>query len=186
MNTPSHFLMTAALAKALPRVPIQRSAFFWGAIAPDLPLWLLTLGGMIYYRWFLGWSAADTFRLMFDQLYFHHPLWLASHNVLHAPFVLGAGLAWVWPKRRHIGSNHRWLFWFFLACLLHSVVDVFTHADDGPLVFFPLDWQTRFRSPVSYWDSRYFGHVFQWFELALDLACLIYLVYGRLYRLIRR
>ena len=185
MNTPSHFLMTAALEKALPRIPIVRGAFLLGSIAPDLPLWMLSIGGIAYYHWILGWSFSDTFRLMFDQLYFNHPFWIASHNLLHAPLVLLAGIALIWRDRRNIGSLSRWCFWFFLACLLHSVIDILTHVDDGPLLFFPFDWSTRFHSPVSYWDDRYYGREFQQFELFLNFSLILYLVTPLIYRCLR-
>lgn len=186
MNTPSHFLMTAALEKALPRIPIVKTAFLLGSVAPDIPLWLLSIGGLVYYHWILGWSEADTFRLMFDQLYFHHPLWVISHNFLHAPIVLLAGLGIVWRSRRNIQSRSRWLFWFLLACLLHTSVDIVTHRDDGPLLFFPFDWTTRFISPVSYWDERYYGQEFQIFELSLNLFFLLYLLSPLIQRWLRR
>jgi membrane-bound metal-dependent hydrolase YbcI (DUF457 family) len=186
MNTPSHFIMTAALDKALPRVPIVRGAVLIGSVAPDLPLWMLSIGGLIYYQYILGWSSAETFRMMFDELYFKHPVWIALHNTLHSPVVLLTGLAVVWRKRRNIGSWQRWWFWFFLACLLHSIVDILTHADDGPLLLFPLNWSIRFNSPVSYWDSRYYGDRFQQFEFILDAILLIYLLKDRVSRLIHK
>jgi membrane-bound metal-dependent hydrolase YbcI (DUF457 family) len=186
MRTPSHFLMTAALDKALPRVPIVKGAFLLGSVAPDLPLWTLSIGGIIYYHWFLGWTFSDTFRLLFDDLFFQNPLWIASHNFLHAPLVLLTGIGFVWRSRRNIGSVSRWLFWFFLACLLHSIVDMFTHVDDGPLLFFPLDWSTRFQSSVSYWDDRYYGREFQRFEMTLNLVLVTYLVSPFLYRWLKR
>lgn len=176
MNTPSHFLMTATLEKLLPRVPIQRQAFLIGSVAPDLPLWLLSLGGVVYYHLILGWSLAKSFSLMFDHLYFSNPFWIACHNLLHAPLLLLSGIALVWKKRRNIGSIYRWLFWFLLACLFHSLIDIFTHADDGPLLFFPLNWSVRFYSPISYWDPRYYGQEFSRFELALDSVLLLYLL----------
>ncbi|NJL87183.1 MAG: hypothetical protein HC886_16360 [Leptolyngbyaceae cyanobacterium SM1_1_3] len=175
MNTPSHFLMTAALEQAKPRIPIAKSAFLLGSVAPDLPLWLLSIGGMIYYRYFLGWSSSDAFRYMFDELFFHHPLWIIGHNFLHAPLVLLAGIALVWRSRRNIDSRSRWLFWFLVACLLHCGVDILTHVNDGPLIFFPLDWQTRFHSAVSYWDDRYHAQQFQIFEQTANLIFLLYL-----------
>lgn len=176
MNTPSHFLITAALDRGLPRIPIVKSAFLLGSVAPDLPLWLLSLGGAVYYHLILGWSAAETADLMFTELYFHHPFWIISHNLLHAPLVLIVGMALVWQKRRNIGSRSRWLYWFLLACLLHSIVDILTHADDGPLLFFPFNWSFRFHSPVSYWDPRYHGRTFAQFERILDGILLIYLL----------
>ena len=54
----------------------------------------------------------------------------------------------------------RWgpaLFWFAAACMLHTLIDIPLHYDDGPLVFYPLNWQARFYSPVSYWDPRRYG-----------------------------
>ncbi|MBD1855313.1 MULTISPECIES: hypothetical protein [Leptolyngbya] len=72
MNTPSHFLMTAAIDKALPQVPIHQKAFLLGAVAPDLPLWILSAGGIVYYHFVLGWSMTATFRRMFVELYFHN------------------------------------------------------------------------------------------------------------------
>lgn len=176
MKTPSHFLITAAIDQVLPRVPIHRAAFLWGAIAPDIPLWGLSLGGIVYYHFWLGWSLVDTFHLMFDQLYFHNPFWLALHNALHAPLVLLGGSVLVWKKRRNISSIHRWVFWFLIACAFHSLIDILTHVDDGPLLFFPLNWSLRFHSPVSYWDPRYYGKEFQVFELILDGICLVYLM----------
>ncbi|NEQ33717.1 MAG: hypothetical protein F6K04_22420 [Leptolyngbya sp. SIO4C5] len=185
MNTPSHFLMTAALEKGNPRVPIVKSAFLLGSVAPDLPLWLLSIGGMIYYRYILGWSAGDAFRYMFDELFFNHPLWIVAHNLLHSPLVLLIGLAIVWRSRRRINSRSRWLFWFLLACLLHSGVDILTHVDDGPLLLFPLDWQTRFQSAVSYWDDRYYAQQFQIFEQTANLIFLLYLVTPSCFRIWR-
>jgi membrane-bound metal-dependent hydrolase YbcI (DUF457 family) len=186
MNTYSHFLMTAALDEAFPRVPIIKQAFLLGSIAPDLPLWVLSIGGATYYHGVLGWSIVDTSSWMFDQLYFHHPVWIIAHNVLHAPIVLLLGLGLVWRSRQDIGSLSRWLFWFFLACLLHSLVDIFTHVNDGPLILFPFDWRTRFQSIVSYWDNRYYGQEFQQFEHAVDVTLLIYLLSPRIYRYLRR
>lgn len=186
MNTPSHFLMTAALEKALPRVPIAKSAFLLGSVAPDVALWLLSLGGMIYARLILGWSAGEAATWMFDDLYFHNPFWIAAHNFLHAPLVLLTGLVIVWRKRRNIGSRSHWWFWFLIACSFHSIVDILTHADDGPLLLFPLDWTTRFNSPISYWDDRFYGREFQRFELGLDLLLLLYLSTPRICRFFNR
>lgn len=186
MNTPSHFLLTAGLDKLLVRVPIVKNAFLLGSVAPDLPLWLLSIGGILYYRVFLGWSAAETAALMFDKLYFQNPFWIAAHNFLHAPLILLLGLALIWSRRRNIGSRSRWLFWFLLSCLGHSIIDILTHVDDGPLLFFPLDWSTRFYSPVSYWDDRYYGREFQQFEIGLDLLLIIYLISPRMTRCLKR
>jgi len=187
MQTPSHFLMTAALAKALPKVPIVKSAFLWGSVAPDLALRGLSIGGVIYYHFMLGWSMEQTSTLMFEHLYFHHPVWIISHNLLYAPILLLLGLGWAWHSHHGAGSQaSRWFLWFFLACLMHSIVDILTHVDDGSLVFFPFNWMTRFRSVVSYYDNRYYGREFSLFERSLNLFFLIYLLYSPAYRYLRK
>lgn len=182
MNTPSHFLMTAALEKACPRLQIAKGAFLLGAVAPDLPLWIISLISMLYYHLILGWKTSEAFRFIFRELYFHNPIWIISHNFLHAPVLLLIGFTWVWSTRRHPDFPSRWLLWFLLACLLHTLVDIFTHANDGPLIFFPLEWTIRFQSPVSYWDPRHYGQEFGLFELALDSGLLIYLYSHRAVR----
>ena len=166
VNTPSHFLIGAAIAK-FSRHPVVTSAFLLGSIAPDIPLYLLSIGGFFHYT-SRGMSAADTFRYMFDTLFFTDPVWIALHNLLHSPLVLVVAIALLWSSRNRIGSWARWSFYFFLACLLHTALDIPTHVHDGPLLFFPINWSLRFRSSVSYWDPDYFGREFTYFELALD------------------
>lgn len=186
MNTLSHFLMTAALDKSLPRVPIVKSAFLLGSIAPDIPLWILSISSISYYHFIQGWSVREAFKVVFGQLYFHNPFWIASHNFLHSPLLLVLLLSLLWRWRRNIGSLSRWFFWFLFACLLHSVVDIFTHASDGPLLFFPLEWTIRFNSPISYWEPQYYGREFGVFEKVLDVALLFYLFSSRIFRYMRR
>lgn len=182
MNTPSHFLITAALEKALPRLQMVKGAILWGAVAPDLPLWVISLISILYYHLILGWETSEAFRFVFAELYFQNQFWIVSHNLLHAPVLLMLGLTFVWYKRHRLDLRNnlrdRWLLWFLLACLLHTLIDIFTHANDGPLIFFPLEWTIRFQSPVSYWDSRHYGRAFRLFEQALDGALLVYL-YGQ-------
>ncbi|MEM8714252.1 MAG: metal-dependent hydrolase [Cyanobacteria bacterium P01_A01_bin.3] len=173
MNTPSHFLIGAATTK-FSRHPVVTSAFLLGSIAPDLPLYLLSIGGYFYYTK-RGMSAAETFRYMFDDLFFTDPVWIALHNALHSPLVLAVAIALLWTSRDRIGSLARWSFYFFLACLLHTALDIPTHVHDGPLLLFPLNWSIRFRSSISYWDPNYFGREFTYFELALDALLLLVL-----------
>ena len=68
---------------------------------------------------------------------------------------------------------------FAASGLLHQACDFPVHADDPHRHFWPLsDW--RFHSPVSYWDPRHYGHLFQPFEFALTLGLLAFL--ARRYR----
>jgi hypothetical protein len=178
--------MTAALRKRYRRAPIPTFALLLGSVAPDIPLFLLSIGSAFYYRFIVGLSPERTFRHMYDTMYFENPGWIAGHNLLHAPVLLLTAMAVLWPHRRTPRGPGRPLFWFLVACLFHSAVDIVTHVDDGPLLFFPFDWTTRFHSAVSYWDRRYYGAQFATFELALDLALLVYLLGGRTVRWLHR
>lgn len=182
MNTPSHFILAAAARKAMPKVRMPAGAVLIGSIAPDIPLYVLCFGALIYFRVGLDWSTTDAMRHMFDTLFFENAGWIACHNVLHSPFVLVLGLIGARMLRNRRPRLSRWLNWFLISCLFHTAVDVFTHYDDGPLLLWPLDWTGRFYSPISYWDSSHFGRQFALFELILDVALIGYLVLPRLRR----
>ncbi len=182
MNTPTHFLMTAVLRKALPQWEMTSSAVLLGSVAPDIPLYGLSLGGLFYFHRILGWSLADAAKHIFDTLYFEDPIWIGLHNFLHSPLSLLILLGVSQVVRLRSPQWGTWMRWFVLACMLHSVVDIFTHHDDGPLLFWPLNWQMRFQSPVSYWDHRHFGSEVARLELTLVIVLLCYLVGPWLYQ----
>jgi hypothetical protein len=200
MQTYSHFIITAfidrklrtatasnaagasGLAAATRRWPPLRSgAFLLGSIAPDLPLIALTLVcmGMDFFagnRWDSSGAADVSYTgYLFDTLFFHNPWVKLAHNLFHAPLLLaiyaGTGV-WAWRRKRRWGAA---LFWFALACAIHTAIDIPVHYDDGPLIFFPLNWHFRFAGPISYWDAARGGAQFTLFEHALMLAALIYL-----------
>lgn len=173
MNTPSHLIITAAIQKRMRGGSILKSAVLWGSVAPDIPLYLLTLGSWIHLCWIRGWEPGLAFRYMFEIQFFRDPVWIVSHNVLHSPTVLGLGLGLIWRLRHRIPKVAAWLFWFLMACLLHTLIDIPVHVDDGPLLFFPFEWTIRFRSAISYWDPRYYGVQFAIVELGLNLILVI-------------
>lgn len=185
MQTPSHLIMTAALRKRFSAAPIPTSGFLLGAVAPDIALVLLSIGGGLYYRYAVGLSARATFRHIYDTMYFKDPIWISLHNMLHSPLLLLVGLLALWRFRWSRGTWRQWSFWFLVACMFHSLVDVLTHYDDGPLLFFPLNWTIRFASPVSYWDRRHYGEEFALFELTLNTLLLGYLVLPVIWRGLR-
>lgn len=188
MNTPSHLIINAALRRwQRGRVSIPRGAFLLGAVLPDVPLLLLSVGTFVYHRFVLG--AQDMRAVMreaFDDRYFNDPLWIAGHNLLHSPTLLLLGVLLLWRFRQRAAGRGRWLLWFVLGCLAHTALDIPTHVDDGPVLFFPFDWHTRFHSPVSYWDPRHYGRQFALFELALDALLLGYLLLPALWRRLAR
>lgn len=138
-----------------------RRAVLWGGLAPDVGLTVLTIGAAGWYPLTQGLSLQETFRHVYDDMFFRDPVWMAAHNVLHAPLVLLVLLVLGVRLRASEGTGRgrlgRWLVAFAVGALLHSAVDVVTHHDDGPLLLFPLDWSYRFTSPVSYWDPAHGG-----------------------------
>lgn len=180
MQTYSHFLMTAVLNEGLKvrGVTVQPKALLLGSFMPDVPLFLLTLGYFAYRAWFDPRLPGEhIFGARYDNLYFHNPFWITGHNLFHAPVLVGLMLVVGYT----VGLRHqkKWaaaLFWFAVACGFHSTVDILTHYDDGPLLFFPFNWRYRFPAPVSYWDPERGGKNFARFELLLNLALAGYLV----------
>lgn len=179
MRTYTHFFLTAVLYKRGAQGEQTRPgpSFLAGSILPDLPLALLTGGFLLWGRTQCGgdWSYCGA---EYDRLFFHNPGWILAYNLFHAPLLLLAyGLLGWWGWRREAAWG-RPLFWLALGSGLHTLVDIPTHATDGPLLFFPFDWQTRFHSPISYWDPKYGGRIVRRVESVLVLASLLYLLPG--------
>lgn len=172
MNTPTHIVIAASVARAVPAVPMS-SAFLLGSVAPDLPLYALSLAGGFYFTRVKKMPAKDAADLMFNDLFFKNRVWIIVHNLLHSPLLLILGIV----SLGFIVKNAvaAWFFWFLLSCLLHTAIDIPTHHNDGPLLLFPLNWQLRFRSPISYWDKQKGAARFIYFEVALVIVLLIYL-----------
>jgi len=183
VHTYSHLLWTVAGGRWIAaRTRGRTAALLAGSVAPDLPLLVLTL---------MFWSARPDvgpgtdvlFGAAYDTLFFHHPVWVVSHNVLHAPLVLAslAGIGWA---ARRAGKN--WgagLVWFAVGCAAHSALDIAVHRDDGPLLLFPFDWETRFTSPVSYWQAEYHARWVAGIEHTVDVMVLTWLGVGLVRRI---
>lgn len=179
MQTYSHFLITAVGQERLKRrgLAVSTAAVLIGSVLPDLPFTLLTLTLMAYYTWFapLPVSGQSVMEYLHLDLYFNDPLWIASHNFFHAPLNLLALGALGWGAMRRQRPWGAVLFWFAIGAGLHSVIDIFTHHNDGPLLLFPFNWQLRFPSPISYWHPAHYGLIFAPLEHLLDAVLLVYL-----------
>jgi hypothetical protein len=201
MQTYSHYILTALLNRklkertttegqtvglqmgglALP--PLQTPALMVGSVAPDLSLILLTIvfiiSDQLAGRSFGPASGAESSNVeyLFDYLFFHNQWVMTLHNLFHGPvmiiFYLATGY-WGWRRGRRWGAA---LFWFALACTLHTLIDIPLHTDDGPLLLFPLNFAVRYRSPISYWDPAYYGNLWAPFEHLLIFGVLIYLIW---------
>lgn len=182
MNTiPTHLVINAAIEKWFgAKYKIARSAFLWGAVTPDIPLGLLTLGYFIYNRLINQQPVAGLKPGAFTELYFNNPFWIASHNFLHSPTALVFYALLLWRFVDKLGTRGHWGLSFVFGCLVHSIIDILTHFDDGPVLFFPFEWYIRFHSPISYWDKAHYAGVFIYFEVGLNILLLSYLFLPRL------
>lgn len=160
-------------------VPVSTRALLLGSVLPDLALFALTAWFIVYYRFMApqGLSNDSVFGTLYDELFFHDPIWIVGHNFFHAPLILVALATAGYMGARH-GQRWGWpLVWLMVGCGLHTVIDIFTHHNDGPLLLFPFDWQMRFSAPVSYWDVRYGARIVAPLEHAMDVAIIAYLVW---------
>ncbi len=194
MQTYSHLFIAAILRKPLSRrfhlqtnkgVPEFRgSAFLFGAVLPDLPLIITTLVCMVIDK-LNGLSVPDpdtvingsvTMRL-FRDWYFNNPWVIAEHNLFHSPtsLIIMLGITW-WLYSKGKQRYTPWCFWLLISCALHTSCDILVHHDDGPLLFFPFNWDIRYFSPLSYWDPSYYGKQFVIFEHLLDLILIAILL----------
>ena len=156
MNTPTHLVVNWSLARASGQ-DYPLSAVLLGSVAPDIPLYLLSIGGGAYYTWVKGMPASDAANKIWGELYFNDPWWISLHNLLHSPLMLAALLGTLWLALGRADFLGSWWTWFLLSCLAHTLVDIPVHHNDGPLLLWPLNWSLRFNSPVSYWHPGYYG-----------------------------
>ena len=204
MQTYSHFILTAVLRQPvkartdrLPhRWPVMRTgAILLGSIIPDLPLTLVAIFTIARDQWIGAFDQLDfdsfepgmpippewldislTLRL-FEVWFFENPWMITFHNLFHSPLLVAIyiGVAyglWQWKV-----NGAGWFFWLSCAAMLHTLIDIPLHTTDGPLLLFPLNWTWRFQSPISYWDPRYYGTEWSYFEHTLDAVLLIILVW---------
>jgi hypothetical protein len=179
MQTFSHLLMTAFIGDRLQKREIavhSRSALL-GSLAPDASLYVLTFGYWGYRALFDPIQPGEgPFGPRYDALFFGDPFWIISHNLFHAPLVIIFLAVLGYQAMRRQRSWGGPLFWFALACGLHSFIDILTHHNDGPLLLFPFNWSYRWVSPVSYWDPAHYGTIFAPLELLFNLAIIGYLL----------
>ncbi|MCP4005331.1 MAG: hypothetical protein GY725_14155 [bacterium] len=140
MNTPAHLILgLAALGKGPRRE--WNLAIAAGSLVPDVAMF----GFFFWQSFVLQHPQAQ----IWETEYFRGDwqLFFDLFNSIPAA-ALGAILAWWkgWERTRV----------FFLAVILHCLVDLGLHHDDGHRHFLPFS-EFRFSSPVSYWDPAYNG-----------------------------
>ena len=162
---------------------LNSRASLLGSIMPDLPLIVISAVFIVWDMLEGNFRNADNIEAvshtayLFDELFFNDWRLKVAHNFFHAPLmaILFTAVGYFgWKRDKAWGA---WLFWFGAACMLHSMIDITVHHDDGPLLLFPFDLNLRFESPVSYWDQKYYGREFAIFEHSLFLVMLGYLAW---------
>ncbi len=147
MNTPTHIALAVNLFGNSKR-PKQTKWIIWGALMPDLPMFLL-----------LGFDLARQIPMqeIWDSRYFQD-YWQTPLNFTNSIFIyLFILLIAYWRKSPNF-------MLFAAAALLHILCDLPFHREDGHAHFWPLtDW--KFISPVSYWDPNHFGRIFSTIEM---------------------
>lgn len=168
MNTPAHLLLSAALwarpTRGGPRPPGAQAringAALAGSLIPDASLYLMVL-------WELRVNGRTPAQVFGED--YRDPFWTAVFSVDNsiplwlALTALGAALGWR-PLAALAGS-----------ALLHCVIDLGLHNDDGRPHFQPFTgWILE--SPVSYWDPAHWGWLVGPLEFAMcaGLAALLW------------
>ena len=126
----------------------QTIAVTLGALAPDLTMLAFYLAMKI--------SGVPEFEI-WDVRYFE-PVWQHSFDIANSipVYALLALAAW------RLGSRSSLLF--CVAALVHCVLDLLVHHDDGHRHFYPFT-DFRFQSPVSYWDPAHYGRLVGFVEI---------------------
>ncbi|MEM7530843.1 MAG: metal-dependent hydrolase [Chloroflexota bacterium] len=193
MQTYSHFIITSVLRRPLKQwswgqknlPPLRVGGLLLGSIMPDF---LLTINSIAFIAYDLARginidpgnpNPESLTTKLFDDWFFNNPWVIAEQQVLHSPLLVLIYMLvgyWLWKSQRSDGWG-AWIFWFASACMLHTLIDIPIHYDDGPLLLFPFNWDLRFMSPVSYWDPERYGIPFIIFEHTLDLVLIGFIVY---------
>lgn len=170
MITSTHIVTNALVAlkeKGGASQVLDSSAARWfvaGGLAPDFGLYALTAGAAVFFPLTRGMTVQESMHYAFSDLFFNDKGWVAIHNSLHSPVVLGALAAFGKLARK------KSLVAFAKGCALHTAMDIPVHHNDGPLLFFPLDWKTRFDSPVSYYDKDHYGGIVAPIDFAITIV----------------
>lgn len=165
MFTQTHLLIGAAIFARPGRTTVALAGLM-GALVPDTDVWTMFMverqqgaSGceVFHYRyWEQPWT---TLQMLLNSI----PLYLA----LIALGLTGLILPAVWPRRIALI-----VIVFASSALLHVGIDFLLHHDDARAQWMPFtNW--IFRSPVSYWEPRYYGRVFMVLEIGLGLTLAI-------------
>jgi len=157
MKSPSHALIGLACGKMIGLDRKMTRYVIAGATAPDVPLalvWSWVAAGVTLRS---GSINQTEIQQAFDPIYFGFGWTSALHNVLHSPLSL-LGLLLLAQAARAFSPDLASRLWVFLmGAATHSLVDIATHIQDGPLVLWPINYSLRLEGFVSHWDPMHGG-----------------------------
>lgn len=184
MNTQTHVIMGALLmGRPVPRLAWAGAA---GGMLPDIPMYVAIAGSR---------AQGHSLGTIFDEFYWRESWQIANaigHNIplwaglsVIAAIAMGrlggsvTSLAGRLASAYRKATNTALLFAISFSALIHSLIDLAVHRNDGHMHFWPFS-QWRFESPVSYWDPAHYGVQFTVFEavLGLLLAALLFRRYA--------
>ncbi len=158
--------------------PLRSRALLLGSVMPDVPLTaiaIVTIATDLIQGNFADEETLSFTQQLFETWFFQSPWVKAAHNLFHGPIPVICYLLigyFAWKNGKKWGAA---LFWFACACLLHTLIDIPLHYDDGPLLLFPFNFDFRYYSPISYWDPARYGRQFTIFEHTLVLGMLVWI-----------
>lgn len=155
MITTTHIVTNALIARRWPDKVGSSKAFIVGGFAPDVGLTLMSAGAAIVLPITRDMTRSEALQYGFDELFFTSKWWIAAANLFHSPVVVGALLL---ASGRLSGAMAQRVRSFALGAALHIALDVPVHVNDGPVLLWPLNWDYRFESRFSYWDSNHYGN----------------------------
>lgn len=157
MNSPAHVVFSLALL-GRPNAIKYALAITAGALIPDAFM-------LMFYAYERLLGVPET--VIWNDHY-HLPFWQNLFDIVNSIPLLLAALFLATYRRKYT-----WSF-VFGSMLIHCLLDLPVHHDDGHRHFFPFS-DFRFQSPVSYWDARYHGNIVGLIEVLMFMVSVIYL-----------
>lgn len=170
MLTTTHVLVGAAATTRPGMLPGMMAVGWLGGFVPDASVFLMVAVSRV-----TNGSSVNMWRKP-DGLYWQEPWQTLSAISNSIPLWMGLLVLGLLLFRRPevLGLVGLGLLVFAGGGLLHVMADFLVHAEDAHVHFWPLtEW--RFHSPVSYWQSAYYGDKFRIFELMLNAGLAAYL-----------
>ena len=175
MLTNTHILVAATALTRRRFTTKQNLAIIVGGVFPDLSVFIMAAVGRMP-----GSTITNLWRKP-DGMYWQEPWQFLSALSNSIPLYVALLLLFMFLVRRAQSHRALWLACalFFAACLLHVLFDFPVHADDAHVHFWPLT-DARFHSPVSYWQSQYWGNWVSAFEVigGLIMATILWRRFG--------